>query len=105
MVWSTEEAAMGVLLDDQEEIVDSIDFGAGLIAVPLQICTLPQDPPIAFVLVERRLCDAMFNGLASSRPMRTYLKYLDTFRLHPKCEINVLAEVYRRSTPFNEVGN
>jgi hypothetical protein len=101
----TEEASVVVVLNDIQEFLDRCDFRTGLITMPFQVGTLPENLPIEFALIVGRLGNRMFEDPGFVRPMRTEFKYLDALSVYAERKINFGTKMWRRSPLLDEFGD
>ena len=69
---------MFVLVDDRQKFIDGGHGKSGLVAVPLEVGTLPEYLPQILGPDVRRLGDRIFSNDSSVIPLRTYFKNFDT---------------------------
>lgn len=96
---------MLVFLNERKKVFDRCDFGVGLVAVPLEVSSLPENLPIPLAFVVGRFCDGVFQHLAFVLPMVAELEYLDALPVDTEREIDLIANVWWWAPPFDELSD
>ena len=91
-----EKASVFIPIDEFQECLQGWNIRLGIVAVPLEVGSLPVHPPGLPCFHERGLRNCLLELFTRVAPERTNLEYLDALPLQSIPEIKLFAKMWRR---------